>query len=90
MNMRLNLVLAAAVALVSVPAFAQSDAAPRAGQTIRDAKSARLGTIQRVNPNGSVKIIYRSRFANIPADTITVENGVVKTSLTKKEVGKLP
>lgn len=88
--MRFNLVLAAAFALSAVPALAQNDAAPRAGQTIRDAKSVRLGTIQRVNPNGSVKIIYRSRFATIPANTISVENGVVKTSLTKKEVGKLP
>lgn len=90
--MRRSIFLAALVAATPVAAFAQSEAAPvqiRQGQTLRDANGARVGTIDRVLPNGSVQIIYSSHFTTIPATTLTVDGGVVKTSLTRKDVAKL-
>lgn len=63
--------------------------APKRGATVRDAKSSRLGTIDRVNADGSVQIIFESKFVTIPADKIVTTQDGVSTSLTKAEVSKL-
>jgi hypothetical protein len=60
-------ILIATAIIFAAPAFAQSaDAAPavstaeyvKEGRTVRDANNARLGKIDRVNPDGSVRIIF--------------------------------
>lgn len=92
--MRFILSIAAAM-LVAAPAVAQDvatkvAAAPaRAGQTLRDVNSVRLGTIDRVTADGSVKIIVESRFVTVPANTLSVVDGGVVTSLSKKDIRKL-
>lgn len=90
--MRSSIFFAALIAATPLAASAQDATVPaqvRQGQTLRDANLARLGTIDRVLADGSVQIIYSSHFATIPASSLSVENGVVKTSLTRKEVAKL-
>ncbi len=59
------------------------------GRVLRDSANVRLGKIDRVNPDGSVRIILDERFITIPAETLSVNNGEVTTSLTKKEVTRL-
>lgn len=87
--MRIIFALAAAIA-IAAPAMAQTAAAaPQEGATIRDAANVRLGKIDRVYPDGSVKLIYRSKFVTIPADKIMMAQDGVMTSLTRQEVSKL-
>lgn len=88
-----TLAIAAALALVAPLAAtaAYADApAVKAGKTLRDASNIRLGRIDKVNEDGSVRIIYDSRFVTVPADKVVVaENGDASTTLTKREVSKL-
>ncbi|QKS00331.1 hypothetical protein F9288_12370 [Sphingomonas sp. CL5.1] len=95
--MRIVIALAAAV-LTAGPLSAAPEAtgtspaatvALKRGATLRDAKSIRLGTIDRVNADGSVQIIFDSKFVTIPADKIVTSQDGASTSLTKAEVSKL-
>lgn len=80
----------ATLALVATPLAAQaSDPAVKRGATLRDVKATRIGTIDRVNPDGSVQVIFNSKFVVIPADKLVVTSGTVATSLSKAEVSKL-
>jgi len=86
--MRFILALAAAITVAS-PAMAQTAAnPPKEGAIIRDAAKARLGKIDRVYPDGSVQLIYRSKFVTIPADKVIVAEDGVMTSLSRQEVSK--
>ena len=75
-------------------AEAQSDAsaAPAAaavaekGKMLTAANGARLGAVYRVNPDGSAQIIIDGKLVNVPANTLSVANGKLTTSLTKSEV----
>lgn len=91
--MRSLFLAAALAAALCTPAIAQDDAAAptiaRAGQTLRDAKMARIGAIDRVYPDGSVRLIVDGHFATVPAASISITDGVVKTSLTRKDVARL-
>lgn len=60
------------------------------GQTISTADRARLGSVVRVNGDGSVAIIFDSRLLTIPASTLRLENGRLTTSLSRREVISLP
>ena len=83
------LLLALAMPLVSGAAAAQTPAV-KMGDTLRDAGDIRLGRVDRVLQDGSVRIIFDGRFVTIPADKVVVaENGNVSTTLTKREVSKL-
>lgn len=85
------LVLAAAALTIISPASAQTGATKiKTGSTLRTSDMGRLGQVDRVNADGSVQIIFRSKFVTIPASTLTVsEGGEVTTSLTKQEVAKI-
>lgn len=95
-----RILIATAVALLSVPAIAQdapaaaavpaaSTDAIKAGLMLRDASNVRVGKIDRVNEDGSVKIIFNSRFVTVPADTLRVVDGGASTTLTKREIARL-
>ncbi|WEK42407.1 MAG: hypothetical protein P0Y64_13540 [Candidatus Sphingomonas colombiensis] len=93
--MRLVIALSAAVFVATPLAAATLDAtpattvAPKRGATLRDANATRLGTIDRVNADGSVQIIFNAKFVTIPADKIVASQDGVTTSLTKAEISKL-
>jgi hypothetical protein len=87
--MRFTLLLAAVAAVTTVPAFA-SDAKPvRPGQTLHDAANARVGVVDQVNSDGSVRIIFNSHFVTIPADKVSNTNGVAVTSLARDDLAKI-
>ncbi len=76
-------------------AEAQSDAAPATaataavaekGKMLTAANGARLGSVYRVNPDGSAQIIIDGKLVTVPANTLSVANGKLVTSLTKSEV----
>ncbi|MDO7842286.1 hypothetical protein [Sphingomonas immobilis] len=81
--------IAAAVAADATGTATAVVAAPKRGATLRDAKATRLGSIDRVNADGSVQIIFNSKFVTIPADKLVSGTDGVATSLTKAEVSKL-
>ena len=79
---------AATQAVEPAPAVANADVV-KPGRTLRDSANTRLGKIDQVNADGSVRIIFDARFVTIPADTISVSGSEPVTSLTKREVSKL-
>ncbi len=87
-------VLIAAALLVGAPAIAAdtADATPvvKTGKTLRDSNNVRIGKIDRVYADGSVRVINDNRFVTIPADAIAMVDGQPTTTLSKREVTKLP
>jgi hypothetical protein len=86
--MRSSLILALVLPLAG-GALAQKVDAPRSGQTVRDSNKARVGTIDRINRDGSIQILVGSSFVTLPADKLSVTDGGVTVALTKREVAKL-
>ncbi|MCS6987308.1 MAG: hypothetical protein NZM40_07765 [Sphingomonadaceae bacterium] len=80
----------AAALVVAVPAVAQEAVdSVRPGRVLRDTNGQRLGKVDRVNPDGSVRIIFEERFVTIPADKLAVADGQARTTLTRREVARL-
>ena len=80
-------------AAAPAPAPASTDAI-KAGAVVTTSDGRRLGRIERVENStdgqpASVRLIYDSRFVNIPASTISAGGKGLVTSLTKAEVRKL-
>jgi hypothetical protein len=75
-----------------LPAAAQgtSDAPAAAvaekGKMLIAANGTRLGAVYRVGPDGSAQIIIDGKLVTVPANTISIANGKLTTSLTKSEV----
>lgn len=81
------------VALIGLaPAHAASPTIDRNAR-IHSADGAVLGKVDRVLMNGDqvtgVQLIFGSKMIVIPGDTLSVDDDVVKTSLTRKEVRAL-
>jgi hypothetical protein len=77
-------------AFVTVPAFADGGAAPAAvavkGKTLIAANGARLGQIYRVQPDGSAQLILEGSMVTVPASTLSLVDGQLKTSMTKNDL----
>ena len=73
---------------VVLPAAAQTSSAPvvEKGKMLVAANGARLGTVQRVSPDGGAQVIVDGRMVAIPGNTLSATNGKLTTSLTKSEV----
>jgi hypothetical protein len=56
------------------------------GKMLTSANGARLGAVYRVNPDGSAQLIIDGKLVNVPANTLSIANGKLTTSLTKSEV----
>lgn len=78
-------------ALVAAPAFADQPAAAVAtpGKVLLAAGGARLGPVYRVGADGSAQVIIDGRLIAIPASTLSVADGKLTTSLSKKEVNSI-
>ncbi len=87
MRIIISLIAVAAFATVAHAQTAASGA--HSGQDVRTTSGIKVGLIDHVNADGSVRIIYEERFVTLPADSIKIEGGVVKTSLARKDINKL-
>lgn len=92
--MRLALSLAAAL-VVAAPAFASQPAAapaleraPRQGEVLRDSGGRQIGQVYKVQPSGAVLAIVNRETVRIPADTLSIVDGKLVTTLTKSEALK--
>jgi hypothetical protein len=92
---RKSLFVACALACSMVAVAAQEAAAAQTeaaaavavkGKMLVAANGARLGFVDRVNADGSAKIIIEGRVVTIPAATLSNVDGKLTTSLTKNEV----
>ena len=84
-----NLIIAL-LTFAATPVLAQAVSdAPKAGQVLFAANNARVGVIDRVLPDGSVRIIVGDKIVTVPGTTISVSSGKPMTSLSKTEVRKL-
>lgn len=87
----------AALALLASPVLAQAPAADtgaapalvKRGATLHDSQSLRIGTIDRVNSDGSIQVMLKEKFVTIPADKLLVSADDVRTTITRSEVSKL-
>ena len=84
-------VLVAAFLVVATPAFAATVPPPNGvvahtGQMLRDAANVRIGAVDSVKADGSVGVIVEGRYVIVPANTLTVADGKLTTSLSKKTV----
>ena len=79
---------AAAQGTTDAPAASSAQTAPVAekGKMLTAANGARLGAVYRVNPDGSAQIIIDGKLVTVPANTLSLANGKLTTSLTKSEV----
>lgn len=90
--MRLALSFAAALFLAA-PAFATQTApalerAPRQGEVLRDTGGRLIGKVYQAQPSGAVLAIVNGATVRIPADTLSIVDGKLVTTLTKSEALK--
>lgn len=89
--MRMPIVLVALMAAAS-PVLAQSadatasPAVATKGQMLTGADRSRLGSVVRVDGDGSVAIIFDARMVTVPASTLSVASGKLVTSLSKRDI----
>ena len=85
--MKISLMIAALI--VATPVVAQDAQPIRAGKTLVDAEGKRVGKIERVMPDGSLRLIVGGKFVVVPAATISTKDGTTATSLSKREINRL-
>ena len=90
-----NFVILAAMVAVASPVMAET-VAPVAspvvatkGQLLTGADRSRLGSVVRVEGDGSVGIIFDAHLVTIPSSTLSLAGGKLTTTLSKREVTAL-
>ncbi|HMO74774.1 MAG TPA: hypothetical protein PKD99_16855 [Sphingopyxis sp.] len=85
----LALLAAAPSALAFETAAPALDRAPKEGEVLRDAGGRVVGKVARVQPSGGVLVIVGGQTARVPADTLSIVDGKLVTSLTRAEAARL-
>ena len=95
--MRIAAILAPLALFAAVPPALAQDAAapaaaleraPREGDVLRDTKARIIGKVYKVQPSGGVLVIVNSQTVRVPADTLSIVDGKLVTTLTKAEALK--
>lgn len=73
----------------SAEAAAALSRAPKEGEVLRDASARIVGKVFKVQPSGSILAIVNRETVRIPANTLSIVNGKLVTTLTKSEALKL-
>jgi len=79
-------------ALAGLSAFgaqAAEAAVATEGKMLLASNGARLGAVYRVTDDGSAQVIIDGKMVTIPANTLSVADGKLVTSLSKAEARKL-
>lgn len=92
----MRITLLASLALMSAaPALAVETAtpaalerAPKEGEVLRDSGARIVGKVARVQASGAVLAIIGSQTVRIPAETLSIVDGKLVTTLTKAEALK--
>lgn len=70
-------------------AITAAQASEHNGHVLMTAQGRRIGRIVRINDDGGAIVIYNSRTVTIPANTLSVADGQLVTSLTRAQVNDL-
>ncbi len=62
---------------------------PKEGEVLRDSNARIVGKVFKVQPSGSVLAIVNRETVRIPANTLSIVDGKLVTTLTKSEALKL-
>ena len=90
-----NLVILAALVAAASPALAEtttpvaSPVVATKGQMLTGADRSRLGSVVRVEGDGSVGIIFDAHLVTIPGSTLSMADGKLTTTLSKRQVTAL-
>jgi hypothetical protein len=82
-------VVALPVAAQSTSSAAAQDSVAEKGKMLIAANGARLGAVYRVRPDGCPQLIIDGRMVTVPANTISMVDGKLTTSLSKSQVLQL-
>jgi hypothetical protein len=75
--------------LASLSAVAQDGQVATEGKMLLASNGSRLGAVYRVTGDGSAQIIVDGKMVTIPANTLSVADGKLTTSLSKADIRKL-
>jgi hypothetical protein len=75
----------APLSLTAAPALAQTPAVT-SGKALFSADGKRLGAVYKVASDGSLQVILDGKLVSVPGSTVSVADGKVTTSLTKKDL----
>jgi len=82
--------LIALVMLASVNMSAIAAAAPaEEGKMLVAANGTRVGAVYRVTADGSAQLIVDGKMVTVPANTLSIVDGTLTTSLMKADIRKL-
>jgi hypothetical protein len=83
-------IFALMLGVMSLSAAAQ-EGAPVAerGKMLYSSTGTRLGAVYRVGADGSAQLILDGKMVTVPANTLSVVDGKLTTSLSKKDASKL-
>lgn len=68
------------------PATEVVDASAYEGEMIYDGNGRRIGAVYSVTPDGAPQVIISGKLYTIPSDSLSVADGKLSTSMTKKEI----
>jgi len=80
---------AGAAPAISSPQQAANAVHAVEGQMLITADGARVARVYHVNADGSVQVILDYRMVTVPVNTLSVKNGELTTSLTRKQVNSI-
>ncbi|NIJ39353.1 hypothetical protein FHR22_004100 [Sphingopyxis panaciterrae] len=79
---------AAATQVTEAPAAAALARPPVEGEVLRDTKARIVGKVYKVQPSGAILAIVHRETVRIPAETLSIVDGKLVTTLTKSEALK--
>jgi uncharacterized protein YdeI (BOF family) len=82
-------VLAVLMVAFSFPVFAQDAPVASEGKMLVASNGARVGAVYRVTSEGAAQVIVDGKMVTIPANTLSISDGKLTTSLSKAEIRKL-
>ena len=86
---RSTFLFAALVFASAAPAIAQGELSIDKNQTVYDSEGKRVAKVTRVMDDGSVLIIYKGKAIRLGADTLSMDNDKLATSLSRTEIARL-
>ncbi len=89
------MILASLALIAATPALAYQtgaaalERAPKEGEVLRDGSARIVGKVTKVQASGAVLAIVNGQAIRIPAETLSIVDGKLVTTLTKTEALKL-
>ena len=78
-----------ATTAVAPAAVAQPVAGVERGQMLLDSEGNRIGRIERVMEDGSVRLINNGKFVVVSSETLSAKDGKAMTTMSKRDVSRL-